>query len=166
MKMSLKASVLALGIAATAGMVLLLAVPAGAALKSSVSCKKESTTLKGGKVTSNISSCTPASLAAGGSSVTSVKPNQQKGTVTDTVTWKGGKGKTVATVSYAKTTKGKCKAPYDSRVKITGKVTSATGAAAKITKKGEPVAALICAITKAGPKQGQTALEPGSTFRL
>jgi hypothetical protein len=165
MKMS-KASALVMGIAAGAAMVVPLALPAGAALKSSTTCKKESTVVKGSKVTSTIASCTPAALAAGGTSVTSVKPNQQKGTVTDTITWKGGKGKTVAVVTFGKTTKGKCKAPYDSRVKITGKVTSATGAAAKITKKGEPVNAFICAITKPGPKLGQTALEPGTTFKL
>ena len=166
MKISLKAGALVVGIAAGVGLVVPLALPVGAALKSSVACKKESTPpLANNKVKSTVSMCTPAQLSAGGTSVSSVKPGQKKGTLTDTITWKNGKGTTVATVSFATTTKGKCKAPYDSRVKITGSVKSATGAAAKITKKGEPVAAFICAITK-GAKTGQTTLETGTTFKL
>ena len=169
MKTSIRASALVIAMAAGAGLVVPLATPASAALKSSVACAKEASppiATSGGKLKSTLSVCTPAALSAGGSSLTAVKPNQTKGTLTDTITWKNGKGTTVAIVKYAPTTAGKCKAPYDQRVKITGNVKSATGAAAKITKAGEPLSAFICAISKAGPKQGATALEPGTKFNL
>jgi hypothetical protein len=165
----MKAGALGAGLAMAFGLAVPLALPAGAAPKPSVACAKESSppiAQSGGKVKSTLAACTPAALKAGGSSLTTVNPGQQAGTVTDTITWKGGKGKTVAIVKYASTTKGKCKAPYDARIKITGSVKSSTGAAANIVKKGEPLSAFVCAITKAGAKQGQTALEPGTKFKL
>jgi|SRR3954447_8391750 hypothetical protein len=167
MKMSIKASALVIGMAATAGMVLPIAAPAGAALKASVSCKTEtSPPLSKGAVKSTVGKCTPAALAAGGTSTTKAKAGSTSGQSTSTTTWKNGKGTTTATIKYkGAATKGKCKAPYDTRVTITGKVTKATGAAAKITKVGEPVTASICAITK-GAKLGQTTIEPGTLFKL
>ena len=167
MKISKRAGALVAGVAMGVSMAVPLALPAGAA-KSSVSCTKLTAlplAQTGGKLKSTVSSCTPAALKAGGSSLTTVKKGQTAGTVTNTITWKNGKGTTVAVIKYGSTTKGKCKAPYDSRVKITGSVKSATGAAAKITKKGEPIVAFVCAVTK-GAKQGQSALEPGTTFKL
>jgi len=168
MKMSLKTGALVVGLTAGVGLVMPLAVPAGATLKPSVACAKESSPpLANNKVKSSISQCTPAALAAGGTSVTKTVKGQTKGTVTDVITWRGGKGTTTATIKYGPTSKGKCKAPYDARVKITGSVKSATGAAAKITKKGEPVTAFICAITNLkSPKLGQTTIEPGTKFKL
>ena len=168
MKYSFRAGVLA--VAASAALIAPLALPASAAApKPSVVCAKESSPpLKAGTtIVSTLASCTPAALKAGGSSTTKTAKNQTKGTVTDTIIWKGKQGTTVATVKYggAKTL-GKCKAPYDTRVTITGSVKSATGAAAKITKKGEPVTASICAISKAGATQGKTILEPGTKFKL
>ena len=160
---------LTLAVATTALATVPLAVPASA-LTPSVACAKETSppiAKSGGKLQSTLASCTPAALSAGGSSLTAVKAGQTKGTLTDTITWKGGKGTTVAIVKYG-TAKGvgKCKAPYDSRVAISGNVKSATGAAAKITKKGEPLSASICAISKSGPSQGQTVVEPGTKFKL
>src|ERR1700742_5111060 len=102
MKMSWKASALALGIAATAGMVLPIAAPAGAALKSSVACKTEtSPSLKagGGNVKSTIGSCTPTALKAGGTSTTKAKAGDTSGKKTSTTVWKNGKGSTTATIS-------------------------------------------------------------------
>jgi len=168
-KTSTRASALVIAIAAGAGLIVPLATPASAALKPSVACAKEVSppiAKSGGKLQSTLSVCTPAALSAGGSSLTAVKPNQTKGTLTDTITWKNGKGVTVAIVKYGPTTVGKCKAPYDQRVKITGTVKNSTGAAANIVKAGEPVSAFVCAISKAGPKQGATALEPGTKFNL
>jgi hypothetical protein len=166
-KLSIRAGALAAGLVMGLGVVVPLALPAGAA-KASVSCAKEtSPPLAAGKVHSTLATCTPAALKAGGTSVTKTAKNQTKGTVTDVITWKGGKGTTTAVIKYGPTTKGKCKAPFDARVKITGSVKSATGAAAKITKKGEPVTAFICAISNLkSPKVGQTTIEPGTKFAL
>ena len=169
MKTSTRAGVLAIAVASGMGLVVPLAVPASAALTPSVACAKETSppiAKSGGKLQSTLASCTPAALSAGGSSLTAVKPNQTKGTLTDTITWKGGKGTTVAIVKYGTTSKGKCAAPFDARVAITGSVKSSTGAAAKIVKAGEPLSAFVCAVSKAGPTQGQTTLEPGTKFKL
>src|SRR5689334_16182119 len=98
-----------------------MAMPAGAALKPSVSCKAEtSPPLAAGNVVSTLSKCSPAALAAGGTSKTKAKAGSTSGQQTSTTTWKGGKGTTTSTIKYAATTKGKCKAPYDTRIKITG----------------------------------------------
>jgi len=165
MKNSMRAGALFAGIAIGVSLAVPLALPAGAALKPTVSCSKlTAPPLKGTKITSTLSLCKPALLSAGGGSVTTVKTGQTKGTVTQTITWKNGKGKTVLTIKYAPVAKGKCKAPYDSRVKITGTVGSSTGAA-KIIKKGEPVSGSVCSITK-GTKTGQSALEPGTVFKM
>ena len=168
MRISRKAGALVVGIAAGVGLVVPFALPAAAGPPAHVACAKETSpplAQTGGKVKSTLALCTPAALAAGGSSLSTVKPGQKAGTLTNTITWKNGKGKTVAIVKFAPTTKGKCKAPYDSRIKITGSVKSSTGAAAKIIKTGEPLTAFVCAITK-GAKQGQTTLEPGTKFKL
>jgi hypothetical protein len=169
-RISTRATALVFAVAAAAGLAVPFAAPASAALKPSVACAKETSppiAKSGGKLQSTLASCTPAALSAGGSSLTAVKAGQTKGTLTDTITWKGGKGTTVAIVKYG-TAKGvgKCKAPYDSRVTITGSVKSATGAAKAITKVGEPLTSSICAISKAGPAQGQTSVEPGTKFKL
>jgi hypothetical protein len=169
MKRSIRHRSLAAAAAAGTLVAVSLTLPAGAALTPHVACAKESSppiAQSGGKLKSSLSSCTPAALNAGGASLTAVKPGQTKGTLTDTITWRNGKGKTVAIVKYGPTSQGKCKAPYDSRIKITGSVKSSSGPAAKIVKNGEPVSAFVCAISKVGPKQGQTALEPGTKFKL
>ena len=142
-----------------------MALPAGAALKSSVSCKTEtSPPLAEGKVKSTIGTYT-GPLKAGGTSTTKAKPGATAVIVTSTTIWKNNKGTTTATIKYkGAKTKGKCKAPYDTT--ITGKVTKATGAAATITKKGEPVTVSICAISKAEASQGKTTIEPGTLFKL
>ena len=167
MKLSIRTGALVAGIAMGVSVVVPMALPAGAALKSSVSCKTEtSPPLAAGSVKSTVGNCTTA-LKAGGTSTTKAKPGSTSGQKTSTTVWKNGKGTTTATITYAGNPagKGKCKAPYDLRVKITGKVTKATGAATAITKVGEPVTASICAITK-GAKLGQTTIEPGTTFNL
>jgi hypothetical protein len=159
------AAVAAIG---TAGLVVPLTNVASAAIPPHVACAKVTSqplSKTGGKIKATFAQCTPAALAAGGGSLTSVQPNQTSGTLTDKVTWKNGKGTTTMIIKYAGTTIGKCKPPYDTRVKITGKVKSSTGAAAKIVKNGEPVTAFQCAITK-GPNTGQSTLEPGTKFKL
>jgi hypothetical protein len=167
---SFRAAALAAAVTAGAALFVPLALPASAAApKPSVQCAKETSPpiASSPKLISTLASCTPAALKAGGSSSTKVAKGQTKGTVTDTIVWKGKQGTTVAVIKYGQAkTIGKCKAPYDGRVTITGTVKSATGAAAKITKKGEPVTASICAVTKAGASQGKTTLEPGTKFKL
>ncbi len=159
------AAVAAMG---SAGLVLPSLAPAGAALTPSVACAKVTSqplSKTGGKIKATFASCTPTALAAGGSSLTSVQPGQTKGTLTDKVTWNKSKGTTTMIVTYSSTTIGKCKPPYDTRVKITGKVKSSTGPVAKIVKNGEPVSEFACAVTK-GPNAGQSANEPGTKFKL
>jgi hypothetical protein len=168
MKMSMRAGALVAGLAMAVSLAVPLAAPAGAALKPSVACKAETSpplASAGGKVKSTISKCTPTALSAGGTSTTKAKAGSTSGQVVSTTIWKNGKGTSTATIKYAGTTPGKCKAPFDTRVKITGTTGKSTGAAAKIVKKGEAVTAFICAITK-GPKTGQTMLEPGTSFKL
>jgi hypothetical protein len=75
------------------------------------------------------------------------------------------KGTTTSHVKFTVISKGKCKAPFGTRLKVTGTVNSSTGVAATIVKKGEPVSAFLCEITK-GAKFGQTVLEAGTTFTL
>ncbi len=167
MRVSVRNRALVLTVAAGAMVGGSLAMPASAALAPSVACAKvNAPPLKGGKLASTFASCTPATLAAGGSSLVTPGTGQTSGKLVMTVTWKNGKGTTKATVKYAPNkTKGKCTGAT-SRVTITGSVISATGAAAKITKKGEPLTGSVCAITAAGPKQGQTSIEPGTKFKL
>jgi hypothetical protein len=170
-KFKTRASALALATAlGTAGLALPYVTPADAALKPSATCAKLSApplAQTGGKVKSTVASCTPAALKAGGGSITKVDTSQTSGTLVQTITWKNGKGTTKLTIKFAPVKGiGKCKAPYDGRVKITGSVKSSTGAAKKIIKPKEPVSASICAVTKAGAKQGQSTLEPGTKFKL
>ncbi len=169
MRVAVKVRALGIGVAAASLLVPALVAPASAATaKPHVTCSKLNAPKlpPSGKLTSKIASCTPAPLKAGGSSVTKVDTSKQNGTITQTIKWKYNKGTTRLTINYKGLKKlGKCKAPYDSRVKITGKVKSSTGKAAKIIKKGEPVSALVCAITT-GPNVGKSTLEPGTKFKL
>lgn len=167
MKNSIRASALVLAVAAGA-VAVPLATVASAALAPTVSCAKvNAPPLKGGKLTSTFASCTPAALAAGGGSVVAPGTGTTSGKLVMTITWKGGKGTTKGTVKYAPNkTLGKCSTVKGtSRVTITGSVISSTGAAA-IIKKGEPISGSVCAISTAGPKQGQTVIEPGTKFKL
>jgi hypothetical protein len=153
---------------ATAGSVIPFASAASAALKPSVACSKLLSlplAQTGGKLKSTVSACTPAALAAGGDSLTAVKKGETQ--LTSTINWKNGKGTTVVAVKFAAAkTLGKCKAPYDARIKLTGTVKKSTGAAAKILKVGEPLTESTCSITKAGPNQGKSILEPGTKYKL
>ena len=168
MKISVRASALAIAVAAGASLVVPLAVPASAALTPSVACAKvNAPPVKNGKLASVYSACTPAALAAGGNSLTKVDTSgPTSGKLINTITWKNGKGTTKTSIKYAGAkTNGKCKAPTK-RVTITGSVVSSTGAAAKIIKNGEPLTGSVCAITAAGPNQGLTVIEPGTKFKL
>jgi hypothetical protein len=166
-KFSTRASALALATAlGTAGLALPHIAPAGAALKPTVACAKVNAPALNGstKLKSVFAQCTPTLLSAGGTSLTKVDTSgPTSGKLTMTITWKNGKGTTKATVKYANTTLGKCKAPTK-RVKITGAVVSSTGAAA-IVKKGEPLSGFVCSY-QSGAKLGQTSIEPGTKFKL
>ena len=82
MKMSIKASALVIGMAATAGMVLPMAAPAGAALKASVSCKTETSPklAAGQRQVDGRQAARPTALKAGGTSVTKAKAGATTGT--------------------------------------------------------------------------------------
>ena len=167
MKLSTRVGAFALATAmGTAGLALPYVAPAGGAATPTVACAKvDAPALNGStKLKSTFAQCTPALLAAGGTSLTKVDTSgPTSGKLTMTVTWKNGKGTTKATVKYATTTQGKCKAPRK-RVKITGAVVSSTGAAV-IVKKGEPLSGFVCSV-QSGPKVGLTSIEPGTKFKL
>jgi len=152
----------------TTGLIIPLTHTASAALKQTVACAKVTAPKipASGKLTSTFASCTPALLAAGGTSTVAVQKNgPQAGKIVSTIVWKNAKGTTKSTYNYKPAaTKGKCVAPYDTRVTITGKILSSTGAA-KIIKVGEPVTGSVCAITK-GANLGKSTIEPGTKFKM
>ncbi len=164
MKVSVRGGALVLAVAAASLLTVPFATPASAA--QSASCKTVTTALKAGKISATFTKCTPASLSAGGSATFTNPPTgTTKGTLKLTLTWKGGKGTTLALVSFkAAATVGKCP-KGDTREAVTGKVTGGTGAAAKVIKKGEAVTSSTCAVTS-GPKLGSSTLEPGTLFKL
>ena len=164
MNVSVRGGALALAVATARLLVVPLAGPASAA--QSGSCKTVTTALKAGKITATFTKCTPASLSAGGSATFTNPPTgTTKGTLKLTLTWTGGKGTTLALVSFkAAAGIGKCPAGQ-TREAVSGKVTGGTGAAAAIIKKGELVTSSTCAVTK-GPKLGSSTLEPGTLFKL
>jgi hypothetical protein len=141
-----------------------LAVPAGAGPSPSVSCKSETSPLYAGQHQYKISKCTPAALSAGATS-TKTPPKPNTGKFVFSTVWNKDKGTTTSHVKFTVVSKGKCKAPFGTRLKVTGTVNSSTGVAATIVKKGEPVSAFLCEITK-GAKFGQTVLEAGTTFKV
>ena len=163
MKTSVGFRAAVLAVAAGSLLAVPFAMPASAA--QSASCKTVTTALKGGKITAAFTKCSPAALAAGGSaSFTNPPKGTTKGTLKLTLTWKGGKGTTVALVNFKPTTLGKCP-KGQTREAVTGKVTGGTGAAAALIKKGEAVTSSTCAVTT-GPKLGSSTLEPGTLFKL
>jgi hypothetical protein len=169
-KTSFRASALVLAVAAGVGLAVPLALPASAALASSVTCTKvNSTPLKGTTASSVFSGCTPAALKLGGKGGTtkSPPPGSQSGTVGFKVTWNGGKGTTTAAIKFAvQKTLGKCPATGGyKRLAVVGTVKVATGAAKAITKLNEPVTASQCVIVS-GANAGQSMLEPGTKFKL
>ena len=145
----------------------LLAVPFAApasALTSSVSCKTEGSSLKGGKAISTFAGCTKV-IGGTGLSPKTPPAGTKKGQLSLVITWNKGKGKTTVAFGFATQTKPlKCKGG-SSRVLVSGKVLSATGAAKAITKAGEPVTATSC-VYASGPKVGQSYVYPGTTFKL
>ena len=165
MKVSVRGGAFALAVGAASLLAVPFAAPAFAA--QSGSCKTVTTALKAGKITATFTSCTPASLSAGGSATFTNPPKgTTKGTLKLTLTWKGGKGTTLALVSFKASPAGLGKCPKgDTREAVTGKVTGGTGAAAAIIKTGELVTSSTCAVTT-GPKLGSSTLEPGTLFKL
>ena len=160
MKISVKNRALVIAVVAGASLAAPFAAPASAA--QSAACSKVTTPVVNGKATTTLSQCTPASLSAGGSTVTSPGAGKYAGKLIFTISWKNKKGTTVSAIKYtpAKTT-GKCPAGTAARITVTGAVTGGTGTAGTIIKKGESVTASVCAA-----KTGQSTLEPGTKFKL
>jgi len=172
MKRSIRTGAFAAGIAAVIGLALPLALPASAAVPAHVACAKLSSTTsvnlaKGtGTVTSSFLTCTPAGLAAGGSSTVTVPIKNLSGSITSKVTWKSGKGTTTVTEKFTtQKTIGKCPAGTKYRTIVTGTTNASTGAAAKIVKKGEPISAQICTKAASATKYVSTLLQ-GTKFKL
>ena len=166
MKVSVGFRTLSMVVAAGTLVAVPLAVPASAAAESA-SCSTVSTVLKAGKITATFTKCTPTSLATGGTATFTNPPTgSTKGTLKLTLTWKGGKGTTLALVSFkAAANPGKCP-KGDTLEAVTGTVSKGgTGAAAKLIKVGEKVTSSTCAVTT-GPKLGSSTLEPGTLFKL
>jgi len=165
MKTSVGFRAAVLAVAAGSLLAVPFAMPASAA--QSASCKTVTTALKGGKITAAFTKCSPAALAAGGSaSFTNPPKGTTKGTLKLTLTWKGGKGTTVALVNFKNNPAGIGKCPKgQTRELVTGTVKSGTGAAAKTIKVGEKVTSSTCAVTT-GAKLGSSTLEPGTAFKL
>jgi len=164
MRVSVRGGALVLAVASASLLAVPFAAPASAA--QSASCKTVTTALKAGKISATFTKCAPASLSAGGGATFTNPPKgTTKGTLKLTLTWNGGKGTTLALVSF-KGAAGIGKCPKgETREAVSGKVTGGTGAAAKIIKTGELVTSSTCAVT-AGPKLGSSTLEPGTLFKL
>ena len=166
MRASVGFRALAMVVAAGSLLAMPLALPASAAVQSG-SCATVSTTLKAGKISAVFTKCKPAALSAGGTATFTNPPTgTTKGTLKLTLTWKGGKGTTVALVSFKGATgNGKCP-KGDTREAVTGTVTKGgTGAAAKLIKVGEKVTSSTSAVTS-GPKLGSSSLEAGTLFKF
>jgi hypothetical protein len=150
------------------GLVLPLAQSAPAATPSKVTCAKvTSGAISGGNVKSTFGSCAPTAFKAGGTGATtkSPPPGSQQGQVGFKITWKNGMGTTTAAISFKVVSKGKCVAPYDTRISAKGTVKVVTGKAALTIKKGEAVSAFQCVVSK-GAQAGKSTLEPGTKFQL
>jgi hypothetical protein len=110
----------------------------------------------------HVASCTPLAVTGGSGSgpVSGTKPGQTKGSVNVKVTWAKSHGTTLANVTFAPTTPGKC--PLGTtRLKITGKVTGGSGIAVKTIKKGQLVSGSVCL-----SKAGTASLEPGTVVKF
>ena len=132
-----------------------LALPAGAALKPSVTCKSATTQ----PIASGKRRVDPRQVHAGGIGRRWVvdarrrRPVRLPARSSARRSGRTARARPPARSSTPALAKGKCKAPFDTRVKVTGSVTKATGAAAKITKKGEPVTAFVCASHRRAPRR-------------
>lgn len=159
MKFSVRARGVTLIAAAGLTLAVPFATPASAATQS-VTCSKFT------NPPPNLATCTPTALKAGATGVFGTPPpGSKKGSVKGTFTWRNGKGKTVVLLQFAfQKTPRKCPAGT-TRVTVTGKVTSVSGAAAKIIKVKEPATGSFCAYV-AGPKKGKTVLEPRTTWKM
>ena len=170
MKLSVRIGALAVALAAGSAVVVPLAIPAGAAVKPSVVCSKiaATTTIKGanGTTATAWSSCTPAALAAGGSSSVTVPVSKLLGNLTSTITWKGGKGTTIVTLKYTtQKTKTGCPAGTAYRTIITGTTKASTGAAKAVLKVGETITAEVCTTITTTTKY-TSKLKPGTKFKI
>jgi len=169
MKHSFRAAVLA--VAASAALIAPLALPASAAA-SSVSCSKLSSTTtlnlkaKTGTTASSFLSCGTGALAAGGSSSVTVPISKITGSLTEKITWKGGKGTTSVTEKYtAQKSLGKCPKGTKYRTVVSGTTKASTGAAATLIKSGETISAQICTTAPSATKYVSILLK-GTTFKV
>jgi hypothetical protein len=162
MKVSIGARALVIAVSAGSLLAVPLASSASAAAQPA-SCGKISTKTVGKVIHITESKCLPAAATGGGGTgTTSAGTGKLSGSQINTIKWNGGKGTTKATIKFAPVkTLGKC-AKGTTRLKITGKVLSSTGAAAKVIKTGQAVTASVCV----NSKTSAVSLEPGTLEKL
>jgi hypothetical protein len=170
MKCSIRSRSVVLAVAAGALLAVPFASPASAA--SSLSCSKLSSTTslnltaKTGTTSSSFLSCGTGALAAGGSSKVTVPISKITGSLTEKITWKGGKGTTSVTEKYtSQKTLGKCPKGTKYRTIVSGTTKTSTGAAAKVIKSGETISAQICTTAPTTTKYVSILLK-GTTFKI
>jgi hypothetical protein len=145
----------------------LLAVPfatSASAATQPASCGKITTKTVAKVIHITESKCLPASATGGGGTgTTSAGTGKLSGSQINTIKWASGHGTTKAAIKFAPNKKGigKC-AKGTSRLSITGKVLSSTGAAGKLIKAKQPVTASVCVNTKTSA----VSLEPGTVEKL
>jgi hypothetical protein len=139
----------------------MLANPASAAVAQPGKCTKLTTKTVGKTTTATLSNCTPLAATGGKGTGSFSTTGAPSGTLNIAIKWAGGKGTTKTNIKFAnQASKGKC-AAGSVRVKVTGKVTGATGAAAKTFKVGQPVNGSVCN----HPTKGFS-LEPGTALKF
>jgi hypothetical protein len=157
----------AVGLAAGTLMVAPLAAPGSAAVATGPQCTKivsppPVTINKVLTSKSTVSSCTPTATTGGsGKSVTQigVKYKGKSVEALSTTTWAGGKGTTIATLSYAAAKAlGNCPKGSTAREVTTGSVVGGTN---KLIKVGSKESATVCVA-----KNSSATLAPGTVWKF
>ena len=164
MKVSIGARALVIAVSAGSLLAVPLATSASAAAAQPASCGKITTKVVASVIHITESKCLPAAATGGGGTgTTAAGTGKLSGSQINTIKWNGGKGTTKASIKFAPNKKGngKC-AKGTSRLTITGKVLTSTGAAAKVIKAGQAVTASVCV----NSKTTATTLEPGTLEKL
>jgi hypothetical protein len=162
--MKVSIGVRALVIAVSAGS--LLAVPlatSASAATQPASCGTITTKVVSKVIHITESKCLPVTATGGGGTgTTAAGTGKLSGSQINTIKWNSSHGTTKASIKFGPSKgNGKC-AKGTTRLTITGKVLSSTGAAAKVIKANQPVTASVCV----NAKTSATTLEPGTIEKL
>jgi len=157
---------IAVALAAGSLMLVPLAAPGSAATPTGPQCTKivsppPTTINKVLTSKSTVSSCTPTATTGGsGKSVTQIGVTYKgkKVQAVSTTTWAGGKGTTIATLSYTAAKLGNCPKGTILREITTGAVVGGTN---KLIKVGSKESATVCVA-----KNDSATLAPGSVWKF